>query len=1416
MSGEGGVGEAERLREAYLSLPQAARRAALMLGVGYPAWIFPGALATALRKCGFRDEHGRFIPKYRYSEAGPALIEAGIAYQKERSGLMAYERWAPWLTLQAFRERRLEQIEGAFVNSLPGHTRYTMEFDAEGIIRRHVVAGRFDDLRHAVDKAESDEWRWLARPGVTHLLATLPERYLDDALEACISEVVDTAADPAPILATLHETGADQGRHSASAALIHLLRGRPGHALELFARLPDGVADGKLARVGQVSARALIATLEGDDATAVRHLSQAIAHDKAGTRRRNVFPLAPPFAFAILSLVRDDNPQNTALLQHLLRVGSKLNVNATIFGLVRMAAALRAGNEVDGMYGLVPATFPGLCEGLVACWQEDFEVYAEEGGFGALCDFGLRAHANGYRWLAAESAEIMARLAAAKPEHPEVDRATELARELADTDHAAEAARGLHRRMGTVTLASLLAPAPEWEYALRGIEQFAHESGSRNSTRRKPAAAREKRLVWVFEVDDREDLEIVAREQVRLRNGKWSKGRVVSLQTLRDSAPRLDHLTTRDRNAASHIVRRDIWPRPVVFLPPAGIFALAGHPAVFNGRGQPVEVVRREPEVIVTERGDRIRVTVDPHLKESGSGEYRIAMVGPTRFEVTRFGEGHRRICRAIPLEGITVPAAAQDRLIRALSSLANEIRIQGVLDGEARAVRQTEGDHVPWVRLEPGGAGLNVALLVEPVPESGIFFPPGIGGTTTFATVKGEGVQARRDLDAERKALGRLVESCPALAAAGPDLTLALSDPGECLELIDQLETTGARCQWPQGQPFRIAARAEASSLRLAVKSAADWFTASGSVVVNERQAVDLRKLFELLDANPSSRFVPLGDGAFLSLSSSFRRQLDDLRAVSRPSGKKRIRLHGLAALALNEFLEGARLTADAGWDRLREKLREADALEPRIPRTLQAELRPYQEDGFRWLARLSHWGAGACLADDMGLGKTVQGLALLLERAADGPALVVAPTSVVANWVDEARRFAPTLKVRPLTGAVAARARLLDDPAPFDLFVTTYGLLHNDIDALAEVEWSTVILDEAQAIRNPATQRARASRRLNARFRMVTTGTPIQNSLADLHSIFSFLNPGLLGSARGFRENFGLPIERGSDPVARLRLRRLIAPFVLRRVKADVLDDLPSRTEVTLHVEMSPEEASFYEALRLRAVDDMEALANGQADDGLAEAGQREDGRAQGTDHRMQLLAHLTRLRLACCNPALVHADGPASSKLRTFADTLGELRQGRHRVLVFSQFVRHLRLVEDHVKGAGIPYQYLDGSTPAKTRAKRIQAFQRGEGDLFLISLKAGGVGLNLTAADYVIHMDPWWNPAAEDQASDRAHRIGQTRPVTIYRLVTRGTIEEQIVELHRHKRELADRLLEGTDAPARLSTKEMLRLLREGSR
>ncbi|MGL5076682.1 MAG: DEAD/DEAH box helicase, partial [Waterburya sp.] len=319
-------------------------------------------------------------------------------------------------------------------------------------------------------------------------------------------------------------------------------------------------------------------------------------------------------------------------------------------------------------------------------------------------------------------------------------------------------------------------------------------------------------------------------------------------------------------------------------------------------------------------------------------------------------------------------------------------------------------------------------------------------------------------------------------------------------------------------------------------------------------------------------------------------------------------------------------------------------------------------------------------------------------------------------------------------------------------------------------------------------------AAMKLQGKFKLITTGTPIENHLGELWNLFRFLNPGLLGSWEEFNQRLAIPIEKNQDKQAKKQLKKLIQPFILRLTKTQVLEELPSRTEITLHVDLSSEEMAFYEALRQKAI--------AKLTDSDANA---------GTKH-LQVLAEIMKLRRACCNTRLVMADSSLpSAKLEVFGEILEELLENQHKALVFSQFVDHLHIIRDYLEQNNISYQYLDGSTPAKQRKIRVDKFQGGEGDIFLISLKAGGTGLNLTAADYVIHMDPWWNPAVEDQASDRAHRIGQQRPVTIYRLVTKDTIEAKIVELHHHKRDLADSLLEGTEMSGKISTEELLHLM-----
>ncbi|MCX6104580.1 MAG: DEAD/DEAH box helicase [Proteobacteria bacterium] len=444
-------------------------------------------------------------------------------------------------------------------------------------------------------------------------------------------------------------------------------------------------------------------------------------------------------------------------------------------------------------------------------------------------------------------------------------------------------------------------------------------------------------------------------------------------------------------------------------------------------------------------------------------------------------------------------------------------------------------------------------------------------------------------------------------------------------------------------------------------------------------------------------------------------------------------------------------------------------------IPATLKAELRPYQQEGFRWLAWLKGLGLGALLADDMGLGKTVQTLSVL-----SGRTLIVAPTSVLFNWANEVRKFRPDLTICLYHGS----NRELDPKA--DLIITTYALLRLDSDRLCAVDWDCLVFDEAHMLKNPDSQATKAARKVRAGFKLALSGTPVENRLEDLWSIMQLLNPGLLGDRRFFLDRYARPIQNG-DSARAAGLRTRVAPFILRRRKVDVLPDLPSRTETVLYAELSTAERERYEIVRATTRRDI-----------LKQLESQSGGDGETRVNMIAALEALLRLRQAACHPDLLPGvTGEASAKLALLTETLINSSQNQHKTLVFSQWTRFLDLIEPALECAGIPFLRLDGSTV--DRQAIVTAFQTENGPpVLLMSLKAGGVGLNLTAADHVIITDPWWNPAAEDQAADRAHRIGQERPVLIQRLVALDTVEERILKLQERKRSLALAALHGTEA------------------
>ena len=965
-------------------------------------------------------------------------------------------------------------------------------------------------------------------------------------------------------------------------------------------------------------------------------------------------------------------------------------------------------------------------------------------------------------------------------------------------------ARGLHRKACAAWLETADRPAglpvftdlipikPAWERRLDTV--FGQLVSIQANDTDRASRIGQKRLAWFVNLKTKE---ITVSEQTWQKNGRWSAGRTLALRRLEHPDHRLRYLTVADRIAIHMREESTGWyadESRLVLEPEKVLPALVGHPAVFDAQDRRRQLDLVKGELVLTVRevssggfllllshcGDEPDVFLEPET----DNRYQVVAIDPAAV----------RLASVIGHAGLRVPEEGKERVLELCRMAVPSIAIRADFaeaEGEAQP-----GDPQPVLRIMPLDAGLKVSLHVRPLGAHGPYFAPGRGPRMIAASVRGEHLRAARTMREEQKQARALIEACPSLG--DPDAAMeewVFGDLESSLEIMLEIQNVPGplRIEWPENAVIPFAQPANSRSMQAKIRAERDWFALSGEITVDEDLVVGMDELLEALD-RAHGRFVPLSNGRFLALTEQFRQQLQRLKAVSSGSGNLGERLSPLGTLAVRDLLEETgRLQTDSSWRTFRKRIANAERHQPGIPGTLQAELRDYQREGYVWSSRLAVLGAGACLADDMGLGKTVQALALLLERASGGPALVIAPTSVCPNWESEARRFAPTLNLHRFGTSLRGTERIgaLGD---HDVLVASYGMIDRHLKALQDVSWHTLAIDEAQAVKNPEARRTRAVAGLRADFRIALTGTPIENNLEELWSLFRILNPGLLGSRASFRKRFlSADPPRAAD--ARASLRALIRPFILRRTKSMVLSELPERTEQTIRIELGDEEQAFHEALRRRAIERLSHL--------------EEESAAR---RRVQILSEITRLRRACCHPRLIDENSALpGAKLEALMGIVDTIVAGRHRALVFSQFTSQLALVRPRLDQAGIRYQYLDGSTRSRQREQRIRAFQSGEGDLFLISLRAGGTGLNLTAADYVIHLDPWWNPAVEDQASDRAHRIGQERPVAIYRLIVRGSIEEKILDLHRDKRDLADELLAGTETAMRLREEDLLNLI-----
>ncbi|MDR2642361.1 MAG: DEAD/DEAH box helicase [Planctomycetaceae bacterium] len=1010
--------------------------------------------------------------------------------------------------------------------------------------------------------------------------------------------------------------------------------------------------------------------------------------------------------------------------------------------------------------------------------------------------------------------------------------------------------KNFRTKKNSVPLRGLFSYRNTWELILESLQTVVKtKTGNKvisNDNKKKS------RLIWRVSVELDNAAGFYPYEQTwDKKSQSWTLGKAIALSKLFRYQNKLNFLTPQDREICSVIsVRTCAHSKPEYYFTTDAGEKFVGHPLLFSFKdpAMRVEFVQGHGEISMAEKNGKLLVTFSPPLKSKDRNYYSTYPRGDEdreffiicetlyRFKFVHLSKQEIQFRKILGERGHVFPKEAESALTDLMGKLAGLMTVKTDTNIEFANIPEVVPDSKLYIYLTPQGNGIQVEIFVKPFGNNGVIHRPGLGSERIIAEVAGKNLQTVRNLAKEVELRNNFVTKINAFqfVVSSSKNRYIFETPSDALAFLSELkeldktqntppnitkkkkrgkkkttETTETlpdlsidfEVYWPQGERFAVSSATSFSNVNLSFSKIDDWLSVEGSFSV-DGQNIDLIRVLELLEDNTDDRFVKLDDKNFLTLTNDLRKRLGELKRLSQSKGNS-LRIHPFVAAGMDDFFNSIpTLSRNTVWNDVKKRIVLAKDYQTPFPKGFVGDLRDYQFEGYAWLARCAMWGVGCCLADDMGLGKTIQALALLLLRADLGAALVVSPTSVCFNWEREAQRFAPSLnikRIQPISSSMSSakkeRDELIFSGGKHDVLITSYSLLQQEIELFSQVKYATVILDESQAIKNPDSQRAKAATMLQSNFRVGMTGTPIENNLIELWSLFRFLNPGLLGSQKFFEERFAIPIQREASSTARSTLRKLVHPFILRRTKSQVLEELPARTEIIKEIELSQDEALLYEAARTKAILELQDL------------------RVKKTGHeRLQVLAALTRLRQICCNPRLVLPDcGIESSKLEVFRNIMLELQENRHKVLVFSQFVKHLDILQEELKSIGISYQYLDGSVPERERQKRVDAFQSGDYDAFLISIKAGGSGLNLTTADYVIHTDPWWNPAVEDQATDRAHRIGQTRPVTVYRLITKGTIEEKIVRLHHEKRDLADKLLEGADQMTKLSADELLEIL-----
>ncbi len=918
---------------------------------------------------------------------------------------------------------------------------------------------------------------------------------------------------------------------------------------------------------------------------------------------------------------------------------------------------------------------------------------------------------------------------------------------------------------------------PQWQRWLDEVSQI-----------EQPQATQ--RVKWQLDTSYLDLPLIQAKVQQLNAKGEWTKGRKVAVHDL-ESSQYQAALCAADKNLVQVIYNHAGFGYKEVQATAAVLNTLIDFDNLEDHHGEPLKLIKGEFVIeIAKDNNDCYKLVLQPSIDDF-DGDFLLNHSHSNVYQVFAVSEKQQKLQQLFDQQPNNLTEERLPQLNAALKTLANEHHIssQQAEFADVNNVRLGDFEFSAVIKLTQ--LGIDVNFYIMPYTVDGPWLEPGEGATNLVYNddTNNNSVLIKRDLKAEKRHFKKLLKK---LNSVFVDTTHQLNsslqqffipeDISRAIEILEEANKNQALIlSWDENsQGMKLAS---SKHLSLNLNDDNDWLSISGDISL---PSGDIYALQTLLKAPRRGSIISLDEEQSLILDQRLTNLLNRLEGMQQDNDEsEQLRIANARALPLYQSVADlADVTFGESWQQRLAKFNQT--IEPVIPAHLVNTLRDYQVVGVKWLMQLANWGLNACLADDMGLGKTLQTLCAIQIRSSLGASLVVAPKSVCHNWAVEAQRFAPRLTIKTIDNAGMCD-ETLNSATANDLVIVSYGLLPLIGEQLASHEFANIVLDEAQAIKNPLSLRAKAAFALNGQFKVALSGTPIENHLGELWSLFNFLMPGFLHTLPQFKKRFGNADKNQQQADT---LKTLIAPFILRRNKQTVLTELPEKTEINLTFALSEKEQALYQATRLNAL----------------EQANQEDSQY------ITILASLTKLRRACIAPQLLLENSKMpSSKLDTAEAIIEELLENNHQALIFSQFVDVLKLVEQRLQKRGIDYCYLDGSMSTNKRKQQVEKFQAGTAPLFLISLKAGGTGLNLTAADYVLHLDPWWNPAVEQQASDRAHRLGQTRPVTVYRLIAQDTIEEKILQLHEHKQALADKVLSGSGDAGQLSKDQLLALL-----